>query len=299
MEIEWHSIQEIGWHNMREIRQDEDKTGLPKREKGLLEEAIFSCYQKANNRPPQLSDLKEILRVHPVEAMRKYADILYSWTGETAFGRMLDGESNVKLTKDLVAVEIKGLENYRELKDIFLLLLTSYIKDEAASDLSRPYLLIVDEAQRLFKGSPMGREFAIDCYRVFRKYNAGIWCISQNYKDFLADPDLADSLMPNTTFLFILRQRKIDWEDFKSKFDFNETQIGNAKSLEIVKGKYSEFLLIQDENEAVVRLEAEPLSYWICTTDGNDKVKVHAMREEYPDRPLIEILSELSRGGMN
>lgn len=278
------------------ILKDDDKAGLPKRDKGLLEEAIFTCYRKYEGRVPQLSDLKEILREHPVADMRKYADILFSWTGETAFGRMLDGQSNIKLSKDLVTIEVKGLENYRDLKDIFLLLFTSYIKNEAASDLARPYLLIVDEAQRLFKGSPMGREFAIDSFRVFRKYNAGIWCISQNYKDFLSDPDLADSLMPNTTFVFVLRQRKIDWDDFKNTFDFTDAQVEAVKSLEIVKGKYSEFFLMQDENQAVVRLEPEPLSYWICTTDGNEKSKVESMRINGPEKPLIEILQILSKG---
>lgn len=209
---------------------------------------------------------------------------------------MLDGQSNVKLSKDLVSIEVKGLDNYRDLKDIFLLLLTSYIKDEAASDLARPYLLIIDEAQRLFKsGSPMGREFAIDSFRVFRKYNAGIWCISQNYKDFLSDPDLADSLMPNTTFIFILRQKKIDWKDFKETFDFDDATVEMAKSLEIVKRKYSELILIQDENIAVLRLESDPLSYRVCTTDGMDKAEEQALRTQNPERPLVEILNELAQ----
>lgn len=278
------------------ILKDDDKSGLPKREKALLEEAIFLAYKKANGKVPTLSDLRLILQEHQATNLNEYADILFSWTGETAYGRMLDGETNIQLTKDLVSIEIKGLENYRELKDIFLLLLTSHIKNEAASDLSRPYLLIIDEAQRLFKGSPMGKEFAIDSFRVFRKYLGGIWCISQNYKDFLSDPDLADSLMPNAAFVFILRQRKIDWDDFKDKFDFNDAQVEAAKSLEIVKGKYSEFLLMQDEDMAVVRLEAEPLSYWICTSDGNDKTKVESLRSAYPELPLIEILNKLSKG---
>jgi conjugal transfer ATP-binding protein TraC len=278
------------------ILKDEDKSGLPKREKSLIEAAIFACYRKIDDRVPQLSDLKEILREHPVAEVRRYADILFSWTGETAFGRMLDGQSNVKLSKDLVSIEIKGLENYRDLKDIFLLLFTAYIKNEAASDLSRPYLLIVDEAHRLFKGSPMGREFAIDSFRVFRKYNAGIWCISQNYKDFLSDPDLADSLMPNTAIVCILRQRKIDWSDFKSTFDFNDAQVEAVKSLDIVKGKFSEFFFMQDENQAILRLEPEPLSYWICTTDGNDKAKVADLRAGNPGLPLIDILNNLSKG---
>lgn len=280
------------------ILKDEDKTGLPKREKALLEEAIFNCYKVADSKTPTLSTLKEMLRNHPVSEIRKHADILFSWTGETAYGRMLDGPSNVTLKKDLVTIEIKGLDNHRELKDIFLLLLTSYIKEEAARDLAKPYLLVIDEAHRLFL-TPSGKDFAIESYRVFRKYNAGILCISQNYRDFLADRELADALMPNTTGVFILRQRKIDWDDFKTTFDFNDAQVEAVKSLEIVKGKYSEFFFMQDENQSVVRLEPEPLAYWICTTDGNEKAKIEDLRIQNPDRPLIEILKELAKGVSN
>jgi len=277
------------------ILKDEDKPGLPKREKALLEEAIFESYKVSVTSTPTLGTLKEILRSHAVPDMKKHADILYSWTGETAYGKMLDGQTNVKLEKDLVSIEIKGLDNHRELKDIFLLLLTSYIKAEAANDLSKPYLLIIDEAHRLFL-TPSGKDFAIESYRVFRKYNAGIWCISQNYRDFLADRELSDALMPNTTNVFILRQRKIDWEDFKNTFDFNDAQVEAVKSLEIVKGKYSEFFLMQDEKQGVVRLEPEPLSYWICTTDGNDKARVADLLARYPDKSLMEILTILSKG---
>ncbi|OQW48797.1 MAG: hypothetical protein A4S09_13445 [Proteobacteria bacterium SG_bin7] len=280
------------------ILKDEDKLGLPKREKALLEESIFNCYKLSPTETPTLSTLKEILVSHPIPEMRKYADILYSWTGETAYGRMLDGFTNVKLNKDLVTIEVKGLDNHRELKDIFLLLLTSYIKEEAARDLAKPYLLIIDEAHRLFL-TPSGRDFAIESYRVFRKYNAGILCISQNYRDFLANRELADALMPNTTSVFILRQRKIDWDDFKSTFDFNEAQVEAIKSLEIAKGKYSEFFFMQDENQSIVRLEPEPLAYWVCTTDGNEKARVEEMRSKHPELPLVEILKKLAKGDSN
>jgi len=275
--------------------KEEDKKGLPKREKALLEEAIFTVYKTVKDRVPILSDLKEILFRHSELEMKKYAQILFSWTGESAYGKMLDRPSNVKLNSDLITIEIKGLDNHRDLKDIFLLLFTSFIKTEAARDLETPYLLIIDEAQRLFQ-TPSGKDFAIDCFRTFRKYNAGIYCISQNYRDFLSDKDLADSLMPNTTNVFILRQRKIDWEDFKTSFDFNDSQVEAIKSLEIVKGKYSEFFLMQDENQAILRLVPEPLSYWICTSDGNEKSQITEMEKLYPSESKIQILERLAFG---
>jgi len=261
-----------------------------------LEEAIFTVYKTVRDRVPILSDLKSVLHQHSEPEMKKYAQILFSWTGGSAYGRLLDRPSNVKLSSDLITIEIKGLDNHRELKDIFLLLFTSFIKTEAARDLETPYLLIIDEAQRLFQ-TPSGKDFAIECFRTFRKYNAGIYCISQNYRDFLSDKDLAESLMPNTTNVFILRQRKIDWDDFKSSFDFNDAQVEAIKSLEIVKGKYSDFFLMQDENQAILRLVPEPLSYWICTSDGNEKSQIAEMERKYPNESKIQILQRLAFGG--
>lgn len=278
------------------ILKDQDQKGLPKREKALLEEAIFEVYKRTSGQCPVLSDLKKLLESHRAPEMQKYAQILFSWTGNTAYGKMLDRPTNIKLHKDLVTIEIKGLSNHNELKDILLLLLTSHIQDTAASDMTRPYLLICDEAERFFKSGELAKQFIITCYRTWRKYRASIYCLSQNYRDFLSDPELADALLPNTTSVIILRQRKIDWKDFQAAFDFNDAQVEAVKSLEIVKGKYSEFFYMQDENQAILRLVPEPLSYWICTTDGSDKARILTMEQKYPNLPKIEILKKLAFG---
>ncbi len=279
------------------ILKDQEQKGLPKREKALLEEAIFAVYANAGGRVPRLTDLRMLLAAHVEPEMRQFAQVLFSWTGETAYGKMLDRETNIKLTRDLVTIEIKGLTNHSELKDILLLLLTSHIQDLAASDMTRPYLLICDEAERFFKSGDLAKQFIITCYRTWRKYRASIYCLSQNYRDFLSDPELADALLPNTTSVIILRQRKIDWKDFQEAFDFNDAQVETVKSLEIVKGKYSEFFYMQDENQAILRLVPEPLSYWICTTDGNDKARIQEMCRKYPELPKIEILKKLAFEG--
>ena len=276
------------------ILKDPEQKSLGKRDKAILEEQILLCYTKVEDRIPQLGDLRQLLQNHPEKAMKDFAQILFSWCGETAYGKMLDGHSTINLEKDLVTIEVLGLSNHPELKDILLLLLTSYIQDAAAADLATPYLLICDEAERFFKSGELAKQFIITCYRTWRKYNAGIWCLSQNYRDFLADPEIRDALMPNAPTAIILRQRKIDWSDFKSTFDFNDAQVNAIKSLEVVKGAYSEFFLLQDENQTVLRMIPEPLSYWICTSDGNDKTKILELEKKHPDLPKIEILKMLA-----
>ncbi len=311
---------------LESILKDEEKRGLPKREKALLEEAIFQTYEQANSeqtnnertheqtneqaeqihkqtnneqtkgRVPILSDLRKILSKHEVLEMRNFAQTLYSWTGNTAYGQMLDGPSNVKLTKDLITIETKGLDAYPDLQNVFLLLFTDFIKSEAARDLSTPYLLIIDEAWKLFE-TPSGLSFAMEAYRTFRKFNGGIWCISQNYKDFLSSQEIKNAIFPNTASVFILRQKKIDWKDFQEVMDFNNDEVEVIKSLSLEKGRFSEFFFMQDENKAVIRLTPDPLSYWICTTDGFDKAAIEAMARKYPKLPKLEILKKIAFEG--
>lgn len=279
---------------LESILIDSDQKSLPKRDKSLLEEAIFRVYENNFPKTPKLSDLKDLLEQHNVKSMNNYAQILYSWTKDTPYGRIIDRETNIKLNKDLVTIETKGLDDYADLQNVLLLLFTDFIKTEASKDISRPTLLIIDEAWKLFQ-TKSGLDFTIEAYRTFRKFNSGIWAISQNYKDFLSDSQIASSILPNTTSLFILRQRKIDWEDFQKTFDFNDAQVRAIKGLEIKKGEYSELYYMQDEKEVVLRMIPDPLTYWICTSDGNDKARIEQKLKEKPKLKLIDALIELSK----
>ena len=277
------------------ILKDEDKQALDKRSKALLEEQLHKVYADTKGKLPTLSDLKLLLDRHEDKQLRKFGDVLYSWTGASAYGQLLDGQTNVELSKDLVSIEVQQLSNYADLKDVLLLLLTSHIQDVASSDIEREYLLIIDEAERLFQ-SELARQVVITCYRTWRKFRSGIWCLSQNYKDFMADKALRDALMTNTTSVIILRQSKIDWDDFQKTFDFNATQIERIKSLTIKKGEYSEFYYLQDENEAILRLVPEPLSHWFSTSDANDKLLIAHTEKQHPTLSKLEVLELLAFG---
>ena len=51
---------------------------------------------------------------------------------------------------------------------------------------------------------------------------------------------------------------------------------------------------MQDENKAVLRLMPDPLSYWICTTDGNDKAKIQEMEAQHPNLTKMEVLKQIA-----
>ena len=277
------------------ILKNDDKQSLDKHAKALLEEQLHKVYAGSKGKTPTLSDLKALLDKHPDEQMRRFGEVLYSWTGKSAYGQMLDGQTNVELSKDLVSIEVQQLSNYSDLKDVLLLLLTSYIQDVSSSDLEREYLLIIDEAERLFQ-SELARQVVITCYRTWRKFRSGIWCLSQNYKDFMADKELKDALMTNTTSVVVLRQSKINWDDFQKTFDFNAAQVECIKSLTIKKGEFSEFYYLQDDREAILRLTPEPLSHWIATSDANDKLLIAETEKQNPTMTKLEVLEHLAFG---
>lgn len=276
------------------ILKEDEKPSLPKREKALLEEVIYQTYDGCNANIPVLSDLREKLKSHSSIEMRNYAQTLYSWTGKTAYGRMLDGKSNVALTKNLTTVEISGLNSHPALQNVFLLLLTDFIRSEAARDLRTPYLLVIDEAWRVFQASESGKEFALECYRLLRKFMAGIYCLSQNYRDFLSDPQIAEAILPNTTHVFVLRQKKIDWADFQKIMGLKDAEIAAIQSLEIKKGEYSEVFYMQDEKRSLLRVRPDRLAYLICTSDGKDKAMIEDMRIKNPELSQIELLKKIA-----
>lgn len=276
------------------ILKEDEKLSLPKREKALLEEVIYQTYDTCYPNTPTLSDLRDKLKAHGSIEMRNYAQTLYSWTGNTAYGRLLDGISNVALTKNLTTVEISGLNSHPILQNVFLLLLTDFIRAEAAKDLRTPYLLIIDEAWRVFQASESGKEFALECYRLLRKFMAGIYCLSQNYRDFLSDPQIAEAILPNTTHVFVLRQKKIDWADFQKTMGLKDAEIAAIQSLEVKKGEYSEAFYMQDEKRSLLRIRPDRLAYLICTSDGKDKSMIQEIKEKHPELTNIELLKMIA-----
>ncbi|MDB5039164.1 MAG: hypothetical protein JWQ35_2692 [Bacteriovoracaceae bacterium] len=278
---------------LESILKENDNPGLLKRNKALLEKAIFKLYENKKEEVPTLSDLKIYLASHANPDMKAYADTLFSWTGETAYGRMLDGKTNISLQKDLITVETKGLDDYPDLQNVFLLLFTDYIKSEASRDKRRPYLLILDEAWKLFQ-TPSGLQFTTEAYRTFRKFFGGIWCISQNYKDFLFNQEIKNAIFPNTTSIFVLKQRAIDWKDFAETLQLNEAEVGAVKSLEVKKGEYSELFFIQEAGRSILRILPDPLGYYICTSDPADKTLIEEEEKKNPGMAKLQVLKILA-----
>ena len=133
----------------------------------------------------------------------------------------------------------------------------------------------------------------MEAYRTFRKFYAGIWIITQNYRDFLANEHIANAILPNTAQVGILPQKKIDWDDFRKRMGLTELETERVKSLQVKKGEYSEMFYIQDERKAILRIAPDPFSYYLCSSDGLDKERLSRMKKKYPHLNLLEIIQKM------
>jgi conjugal transfer ATP-binding protein TraC len=279
---------------LESIFKEEDSKGLPKLDRAILEKAVFETYNQTRPNIPTLSDLRYQLDKVNTNRSREFSQILYSWTGNTAFGKMLDGETTVSLDKDLTTIELKGLDSYPELQNVMLLIFTDFIRSKMMENKTKKSLLIVDEAWKLFETN-CGAGFAIEAFRTFRKFRAGIWAISQNINDFKSNPEISDAILQNTPNRIILRQSGVNWEEFQKTLSLNDREIEIVKDLKRDKGKFSELLFIQEENKTVLKMIPSPLSYWICTTDPKDQKIIDEYQTRYPDKKLIDVLKIISK----
>jgi conjugal transfer ATP-binding protein TraC len=175
------------------MSKEEDVSRLPKLERAELEDAIQEVYRTSKN--PRLSDLREILLNHKDQNIVRYGKILTPWCGDSLFGKFLDQKTNISLTKQVVAFDLKGMETFPELQAVCLFLITDLVWREVQKDRLTKKFLCFDECWKLLK-SESGIVFIEEVFRTFRKYKASAIAISQDIDDF-AKSKIAGALLPN------------------------------------------------------------------------------------------------------
>lgn len=273
------------------MSKEEDVSRLPKLERAEIEDAIQEVYRTSKN--PRLSDLREILLNHKDANIVRYGKILAPWCGDSLFGKFLDQKTNISLSKQVVAFDLKGMETFPELQAVCLFLITDLVWREVQKDRLTKKFLCFDECWKLLK-SESGIVFIEEVFRTFRKYKASAIAISQDIDDF-AKSKIAGALLPNCSIKWLLLQQQVDGERLKEVLDLNDNEVQMVKSLYQEKGKLSQAFLLAQKNRIVAVVESTPLEYWIATTDPKDLATVDQLVEDNPGLSHIERLKALAQ----
>jgi conjugal transfer ATP-binding protein TraC len=274
-----------------EIMTKEDgDTRLGKLERAEIEEAIQEVYRTSKN--PRLSDLKSILLKNTDPQVARYGKILAPWCGETPYGRFVDHGTTLKLDRNLVCFDLKGLEALPDLQAICLFIITDFVWREVQADRSRMKFLILDECWKLLVHESSAL-FIAEVFRTFRKYMASAIAISQNIDDF-AKSKVATAILPNSSIKWILRQKGADQERLREVLSLNESESALVASLHQERGVYSEAFLMCEDQRTVVAIESTPLEYWLATTDPRDLGHMDSEKAKNVGLSNLDLLKRLA-----
>lgn len=268
---------------------EDEAEKLPKLAKSLLEEAIVNTYKR--NSEPTLSDFVATLKENPDGDLKSYAKMLYPWTGERPYGRLLDGKGALKLNADFVVFDLKSLSSYPDLQSVMILIITDFILGKVESIKGRKKEILMDECWELLK-SKSASAFMEYCARTLRKTGSGITFITQSLEEILQSP-IGSAILNNTATKFVLTQRG-DLEPTRKIMKLNDQEMALISSLKQAKGKYSEAFMVANESKTVIRVSPTPIEYWLATSDATDNALLDKARSRFPEKLLPEIIHYLA-----
>ncbi|MBY0316102.1 MAG: ATP-binding protein [Bdellovibrionales bacterium] len=258
---------------------EDEKAKLPKLDRALLERAIIELYKsrRAKGEVPQLSDLAKYLSAFEEDSMRAISKMLYLWTGERPYGRLLDGPGSLRTDANICTFDLKGLSAYPDLQSVMILILTDFILNQVEKDRTIKKRIILDEAWELLK-SNAAASFMEYCARTLRKTGSGITFITQGVEEIVASP-IGPAILNNTATKFVMLQRG-DSQVLSDALKLNTQELGLIHSLTQKKGEYSEGFMIEGDHRQVVRIYPSPFEYWLSTSDAQDNSHLEKLKRE-------------------
>ncbi len=248
---------------------EDEKSRLPKLDRVLLEKAIIELYKsrRAKGQVPTLTDLSRYLSVFEETSMRDISKMLYSWTGDRPYGKLLDGVGSLRADAMICAFDLKGLSSYPDLQSVMLLILNDFILTQVEKDKEHQKRILIDEAWSLLK-TPAAAAFMEYCVRTLRKTRSGITFITQGVEEIITSP-IGSAILNNTATKFIMLQRGGS-EVLKNTLKLNSEELSLIFSLQQKKGEFSEGFMIEGLAKQVVRIFPSPIEYWLSTSDAFD-----------------------------
>ena len=257
---------------------EDEKSKLTKLDRVLLEKAIIELYEekRIHNQVPVLSELTERLAKSKEPSMIELSKILFMWTGNRPYGKLLDGHGGLKTDAPICTFDLKGMSSYPDLQSVMILILTDFILTQVEQDKVNKKRIILDEAWQLLK-SNAAAGFMEYCARTLRKTGSGITFITQGVEEIVESP-IGPAIMNNTATKFILLQRG-DSEILRQALKLNSQELSLIYSLEQRKGEFSEGFMIEGDHRQVIRIYPSPFEYWLSTSDAGDNRYIQELRE--------------------
>ena len=254
----------------------DERDRLGREEKGLLQQAILEAYERVKNREVVLSDVVAVL---DGEMGRRLALRLAPFMKNGQYGKFFDGPHAFTIDTRFTVFELAELSAYPDLQLVVLLNIMFFVTRFVSSEklhAQRKFLLI-DEAWQLLKMANTA-DFIANAFKTFRKYRCSVLAITQEVSDLLQQKS-GLAILANTANKIFLKQEASVIEQLKRELCLSEEVAALLRSVQTVKGQYSEALMMMPSSVGVVRLVPDPFLYWAATSEPRDNAYLQETRE--------------------
>ena len=198
--------------------------------------------------PPTMTDLyKKLWSMNEVgevraddetqKLARRLATRLQGWTGNTPYGRFVDGQTSVPLSQArVVYYDTEGISGAGQLSVVGTLLIAGLVEQRVKARLGQKTLVVLDEGWAMLKASPEARGFVEEMFRRFRRYGAGIWAVSQSYEDFRQLSGISGNVEKHLVFGVDQAERALLVRELR----LTKNAVDRLERVHQVKDKYSE-----------------------------------------------------------
>ncbi|MDK2792874.1 MAG: conjugal transfer ATP-binding protein TraC [Deferribacteres bacterium] len=263
----------------------------------FIEQACREAFRQKQH-DTTINDIYEILQKHPDNRAKDIAQALYPFSIHGRYGKWLNGRDNFQYQKDFVVLELDSLEQKEDLKSLILMLMMFRISQDIFFDFKRRKMFIIDEAWQLLRDN-ISSAFIEKGFRRFRKHNASAMTVTQTINDYFTN-ETTKALFNNAEWKIFLGQKNEAIEQAKEekKLVMHEYFFDLLKTVDTVKGRYSEIMIIGSKGIGIGRLLVDRFTYYLYTTDANDKMKIAQIQNElgYSLSEAIKILVERENG---
>lgn len=262
-------------------------------ERHHLEKAIEAVWKEYKN-ASTITLISRYLENHADPIARNLGQLLYSYTKEGRYGHYFEPPCSLNFKKNLVVLELGGLDANKELQRIVLKILMYQITNAMYyKPKNIPKTCLIDESYDLLADDGKGgnANFANEGYRRAPKYGGNFITITHGLDDYNNNLT-ARMCYDNAFYKIFLGASKNTIDALKSSNQLDAYGEKLLRSLRITS-EYSEFLLMCEDRLTVHRLIVEPFSRILNTTRGTETEAIQRLCNQ--GIPLTDAIRQVAR----
>lgn len=249
-------------------------------ENGLIEEAVNQAWEEHQNLA-NITIVRDIFANHKDKRANDLATMIRPFTKDGNYGKLFEGQSNIKLTNPLMVFELAEIKNKKDLQAIVLMFLMFLVSENMYfGDRKTPISLVIDEAWDLLHGEG-SKTFIEGLARRARKYSGNIITGTQSMNDYYKTPATIAAI-ENTDWIILLAQKKESIEALAQtkRIVMDDYLKQNLVSLRMIDHQYSEALIYGPRGWAVGRLMLDPFSIALYSSKAEDFAKIDSLTKQ-------------------